>query len=142
MKPHDAAGGPSNEDIIEMSSRLTVAQMVDQLGVSKGTVQYYRRRAGVQQRPTLSHKKYMPWELHRSHAWTEVRMALVAWSKEAQGVELDRREQQRLRKLRDHLTKYDVVVDYDRDTINGWSLVPRDPKIDDPDMPIRQPSLT
>lgn len=93
----------------------------------------------------LSHKEFVPWELTKEDSWDMIARGLRSWSMVAQGHDLTSSSQRTcLRRLRIHLEKYDRVVAYDRRqallTGIGWKLVPRDPAIDDPDMPIRRPS--
>lgn len=85
----------------------------------------------------LSHKRFIPWRLTRADSYDAIAGALRAWSTMAQGGELDRHQRQRYNALRAHLEATNRVVDYDRS--RGFELVPRDPAVDDPDLPIRRP---
>lgn len=143
-KPWEFNGGPGPEKIREMiTAGMSAGDIAKDLGVGKSTAEHYMRRAGYtpQSQPRMSHRELIPWEINskeRAHVDHGIRFGLRAWSKERQGAELTRSERSQLNTLRRHLAYHGRVVDYSRD--EGWKLVPRDPAIDDPDLPIRRPS--
>lgn len=141
MKPHGAGGGPSSDVIRSLvAGGMTTMQVATHYGVSRGAAENWFRKAGLApvSGERLSHKRFLPWEVSRDHLWDSVARALRAWSRESQGVELNPRERGQVNRLRDFLAETDRVVKYSWD--EGFTLVPRDPTIDDPELPIRRPS--
>lgn len=96
---------------------------------SEATVDHQPRR--------LSHKRFIPWMLAPQHQMDRIAEALRQWSKEEQGGEVAKPQQYGLNRLRSHLARHDMVVDYTRE--HGFVLIPRDPEVDDPALPIRRP---
>lgn len=84
----------------------------------------------------LTHKKFLPWQLLRDDCYAPEAFALRAWSTAVQTGNQTRG--QGYQKLKRWLEDNDMVVDYRRDD-GGFCFVPRDPKIDDPDLPVRRP---
>lgn len=137
-RPWSRGGMPPVDELRALAVTLTVDGLAQHYNVDRTTVEYYLRRAGLAPtRPRLSYKDMVPWQLAGADAWHGIPAALRAWSKERQNVPLTQPEESRLRQLRDHLAKHDRVVHYTRD--GGWALVPRDPKRDDPALPILRP---
>lgn len=142
MKPHGAGGGPGAEAIRKMVAEgLSAMDIAQRYGVSRGSAENWLRRAGVAPLTgsRLRHDRLLPWRpLAPEHTYHPIAKALRLWSREMQGGTLTEKELQSLRRLRDFITPRDLVVQYSED--EGFTLVPRDPAIDDPELPIRRPA--
>lgn len=133
-------GKLSTDEIRELAREHSPDEMARMFGIAESTIYTWLREAGLSfGAGRMNHKRFLPWELTRADSYDGIASALRAWSKQDQGASLNARERNLVRDLMKHVTKHSRVVKYDRRV--GFTLVPRVPEIDDPDLPIRRPPV-
>ena len=149
--PYRFAGGPSADQLQEwVDNGYTNTQIADIAGrlygteaPAKQTVANWLKRAGIvrsrRRAPDLDHDAVRPWRVRSEHAGDGIDHRLYEYSRRLHGVKLDATTNRRLDEFLDYLREHDRVVDYDPESVDGWCLRPRDPRVDDPESIIRRP---
>lgn len=108
------------------------------LQVSPAIFSYRRSARGWERRQRSREDELFPWEVKEEHRWHRLLVMLRSEARYRRyGVETMRdRDVRDLTSFREQLKSEDVVIHYDPDTEQGFSLVPREPG--DSDI-VRQP---
>lgn len=113
----------------------------EHITVTRQGISAWRRRRGDQKR--VMPPRAIPWKLRQEHLQTEPARVIRWHARVTRGETLSDGDRLRYEKAIKHLEEHDLVFHYDRDTEQGWFLVPRRPGIDkgivlEPKVPVSQ----
>lgn len=120
---------------------LTDAQIVRRLAeeehvtVTRQAISAWRKRRGEDMRPQPP--RAIPWDLRPEHRTMEAARAIRFYARVQRGETIPEEDRVRMQRVVDELHRRNAVLWYERDTVEGWFMVPRRPE--DGDGIIRQP---
>lgn len=139
MQPWQASGGPSPETLKGLlDAGVTQREIGERYGVTRQTVYYWIKRAGLGVRPAgMSHKDFLPWDVKAEDHHDSIARALRWYSTKQQGGDLDPVARREVERLLEFLKEEKVVVDYSRE--RGFHFRRRKPGVDKASDIIRRP---
>lgn len=136
--PDLPSAAPDVATLAKLLEENSHAQLAERLGVSRQTIGYWAKRAGLgRAAPPMTHKDILPWKIRAADHHDSIARALRWLDAARKGTTLEATQQREVDRLAAFLEKEDVVVDYERE--RGFFFRRRDPKIDAPEDVIRRP---
>lgn len=140
-RPWEANSGPGADELRRLVALgHTDVEIGEMHGVTRQTVQYWRKKAGVSRGrgPNQSHKDEMPWTIVSVDHEDGIAKRLREYSTMKKGKKpVTAETKRRVENFVATLAKEDSVIDYD--PVEGFGLRKRNPAIDAPDDIIRRP---
>lgn len=153
LEPRRFNGGPEAEELRRwVEEGMTdgeigtlYGRLTGQPAATRQNVAYWRSKHGIERATRrgykLDHSDVRPWVVKMEHTGDGIEHRLYDYSRRRKGIKLDAASERLLDEFLEFLAAYDLVVDYNRDTEDGW-LFRKRRKSDDPDNIIRAPKRT